>query len=95
VERIAGGREGGGRQVPEGEALGVFAVSITSQHNLLGKETEMIGKLIQVLRNEEGIETLEWIAMAFVIVTLVILVAYPGALPGVINTVATNIQTAL
>ncbi len=55
----------------------------------------MIGTLIRVLRNEEGIETLEWIGMAFVIVVLVILVAYPGGIPGVIQTVAGNIQTAL
>jgi SNF family Na+-dependent transporter len=53
----------------------------------------MIGQLMQVLRNEEGIETLEWIAMAAVIIVLVILVAYPGALPNAINAVIGNITT--
>ncbi len=52
----------------------------------------MFGQLMQILRNEEGIETLEWIAMAAVIIILVILVAYPGSLPGVINAIATNIS---
>ncbi len=52
----------------------------------------MFGQLMHILRNEEGIETLEWIAMAAVIIVLVILVAYPGTLPDVINAVATNIS---
>ncbi len=53
----------------------------------------MIGQLMQILRNEEGIETLEWIAMAAVIIILVILVAYPGSLPDAISTVIGNIVT--
>jgi hypothetical protein len=55
----------------------------------------MIANLVQVLRNEEGIETLEWIAMAFLIIVLVAVLVYPGGLPNGINTVISNITTHL
>jgi Flp pilus assembly pilin Flp len=56
---------------------------------------EMMNRVLAVLRNEEGIETLEWIAMAFVIIVLVVIVAYPAGLPAAIGTVVGNITAAL
>ncbi len=53
----------------------------------------MISKLVRVLRNEEGIETLEWIAIAALVIILVAAVVYPGNLPGVLNSVITDIST--
>jgi len=47
-----------------------------------------------VQKNEEGIETLEWIAMGAVIVALALLV-YPGTLATTINGVITAIGTKL
>jgi hypothetical protein len=47
-----------------------------------------------VQKNEEGIETLEWIAMGAVIVALALLV-YPGSLANTINAVIAAIQTKL
>jgi len=47
-----------------------------------------------VQKNEEGIETLEWIAMGAVIVSLALLV-YPGTLATTINGVITAIGTKL
>ncbi len=48
------------------------------------------------LRNEQGIETLEWIAVGALIVA-VALVVYPGTLPGglqgVINTIVGKTNT--
>jgi hypothetical protein len=44
--------------------------------------------------NEEGIETLEWIAMAAVIVALALLV-YPGTLATTINAVIAAIGSKL
>ncbi len=55
----------------------------------------MISNLVQILRNEEGLETLEWIAMAFLIIILVALVAYPGTLLSTINDVISNISSHL
>ena len=55
----------------------------------------MIGELIRILRNEEGLETLEWIAMAFLIIILVALVAYPGNLLNAVQNVISNISTHL
>jgi Flp pilus assembly pilin Flp len=43
-----------------------------------------------VQRNEEGIETLEWIAMGAVIIALALLV-YPGTLATTINSVISSI----
>ncbi len=51
----------------------------------------MIGQLVRILRNEEGIETLEWIAMAFLIIVLLAVLVYPGTLSAGINTVIGNI----
>ncbi len=53
----------------------------------------MISKLVQVLRNEEGIETLEWIAIAALVIILVAAVVYPGNLPSTLNSVIGNIGT--
>ena len=56
---------------------------------------EMMNRVLAVVRDEQGIETLEWIAMAFVIITLVVIVAYPAGLPAAIATVVGNITAAL
>jgi hypothetical protein len=45
-------------------------------------------------RNEEGVETLEWIAMAALIIGLM-LVVYPGTLGDTVNGVMTSLQTKL
>jgi hypothetical protein len=55
----------------------------------------LLKQIRNVLRNEEGIETLEWIAMAFLIIVLLAVVVYPGSLQGVIQAVIGNIQTHL
>jgi Flp pilus assembly pilin Flp len=55
----------------------------------------MISKLLQILRNEEGLETLEWIAMAFLIIVLVAIVAYPGGLLPAVQSIITNIAAQL
>ncbi len=52
----------------------------------------MVAKLIQVLRDEQGIETLEWLAIAALIIILVAAVVYPGNLPTILQTVITNIS---
>jgi hypothetical protein len=51
----------------------------------------MLRRLVVALKGEEGIETLEWIAMAFLIIVLLAVVVYPGTLSAGINTVITNI----
>ena len=51
-------------------------------------------KIIGYLRDESGIETLEWIAVAALIVALAIAV-YPGTLQTAINDVITDISTKL
>ena len=51
----------------------------------------MISNLVQILRNEEGLETLEWIAMAFLIIVLIAVVAYPGTLLSSVTSVITNV----
>jgi hypothetical protein len=57
---------------------------------------EAMNRVLAVLRNEDGIESLEWIAMAFVIIVLFAVVVYPGAaLPGAVTTVIGNIVAAL
>jgi len=56
---------------------------------------ETVNRVWAVLRNEEGIETLEWIAMAFLIIVLVAIVAYPGGLLPAIQGVIANISGAL
>jgi Flp pilus assembly pilin Flp len=53
----------------------------------------MMTKLMQVLRNEEGIETLEWLAIAALIIILVAAVVYPGTMPSTLNSVITSIGT--
>ncbi len=55
----------------------------------------MLSNLVQILRNEEGLETLEWIAMAFLIIVLVAVVAYPGALLSAVNSVIANVAANL
>jgi Flp pilus assembly pilin Flp len=53
-------------------------------------------KILRYLKDEQGIETLEWIAVGALIVALA-LVVYPGTLqPGlqsVINTIVSKINT--
>jgi Flp pilus assembly pilin Flp len=49
---------------------------------------------LRTLRNESGIETLEWIAMGAVIVALALAV-YPGTLATTINNVIGAIGTKL
>ncbi len=57
---------------------------------------EMLVRRVQLaLRDEQGIETLEWIAIAFLIIVLVAVVVYPGTLPSSINSVITNIGTKI
>jgi len=53
-----------------------------------------VKKIIGYLRDESGIETLEWIAVAALIVALAIAV-YPGTLQTAINDVITDISTKL
>jgi len=55
---------------------------------------QLFQMLTSYVRDEEGIETLEWIAMGAVIVALALLV-YPGTLATTINGVITNIGTKL
>ena len=55
----------------------------------------MLNRVLAVLRNEEGIETLEWIAMAFLIIVLVAVVVYPGGLGPAITGVVANVTAAL
>jgi Flp pilus assembly pilin Flp len=56
---------------------------------------EMLNRMLHVVRDEQGIETLEWIAMAFLIIVLVAIVAYPGGLLPAIQGVIGNITAAL
>ena len=56
---------------------------------------EMMNRMLHVVRDEQGIETLEWIAMAFLIIVLVAIVAYPGGLLPAIQGVIGNITAAL
>ena len=57
---------------------------------------EMMNRVLNVVRDEQGIESLEWIAMAFVIIVLFAVVVYPGtALPNAVTTVIGNIVAAL
>ncbi len=53
----------------------------------------MIANLLRVLRNEEGIETLEWLAIAALVIILVAAVVYPGNLPSTLSGVISNIST--
>lgn len=57
--------------------------------------TELMGKIGGILRDERGIETLEWIAIAFLIIVLVAVVAYPGGLLTGIQGVTASIVAAL
>ncbi len=56
---------------------------------------EMMNRVLAVLRNEQGIESLEWIAMAFLIIVLFAVAVYPGGLIQAVNTTIANIVTAL
>ncbi|MBI3827450.1 MAG: hypothetical protein HY294_15765 [Candidatus Rokubacteria bacterium] len=51
-------------------------------------------KLMTALRDESGIETLEWIAVG-VLILIVAFAIYPGALQGALNTVVGNVGNAL
>jgi len=51
-------------------------------------------RILGYLKDERGVETLEWIAVGALIVSLAILV-YPGTLKAGIDDVITDIVTAL
>lgn len=51
-------------------------------------------RILGYLKDERGVETLEWIAVGALIVALAMAV-YPGTLQTGINNVITNITTAL
>ena len=51
-------------------------------------------KILGYLKDERGIETLEWIGVGALILG-VAFVVYPGTLQGALTTVVTNIGTAL
>jgi Flp pilus assembly pilin Flp len=54
----------------------------------------MLQRMIGYLKNEQGIETLEWIAVGALIIA-VALVVYPGTLQDGLVTVVTNITDKL
>jgi len=56
---------------------------------------EMMNRVLNVVRDEKGIESLEWIAMAFVIIVSFAVLVYPGGLVGAVNTTIANIVAAL
>ena len=51
-------------------------------------------RILGYLKDERGIETLEWIGVGALILG-VAFVVYPGTLQGALTTVVTNIGTAL
>jgi Flp pilus assembly pilin Flp len=51
-------------------------------------------KILGYVRDEQGVETLEWIAVGALIVALALAV-YPGALQTALEAVITDISTAL
>jgi len=55
----------------------------------------MISKFMQILRDERGLETLEWIAMAVLIIVGVAAVAYPGGLLGAVQGAIGQVTAAL
>jgi uncharacterized membrane protein SpoIIM required for sporulation len=55
----------------------------------------MIAKLVQVLRNEEGIETLEWIAIAVLVVIGIAFTVYNGPLVGAVSTAVANVASSI
>ncbi len=55
----------------------------------------VVNRVQMALRDEEGIETLEWIAIAFLIIVLLAVGVYPGTLQGTIQGVITRIGAAL
>ena len=54
----------------------------------------MMRRILGYLKDERGIETLEWIAVGALILAVAIAV-YPGTLTGQLQTVVTNIGTTL
>ncbi len=56
---------------------------------------ELARRIQAVLRDERGIETLEWIAMAVLIIVLVAVVVYPGGLIPAINGAIGQVTAAL
>jgi hypothetical protein len=60
----------------------------------LREEVIMLQCIFRCARNEEGVETLEWIAMGALIVGMM-LVVYPGTLGDTINGVISALQTKL
>ena len=57
--------------------------------------SKLMNRVLSVVRDEQGIETLEWIAMAFVIIVSFAVLVYPGGLVGAVNTTIANIVAAL
>ena len=53
-----------------------------------------MNRLITTLRDESGIETLEWISIG-VLILLVAFAIYPGALQTALTTVVGDVSTAL
>ena len=51
-------------------------------------------RILGYLKDERGIETLEWIAIGALILGVAVVV-YPGTLQGALTTVVGNISTAL
>ncbi len=48
-----------------------------------------------VLHDERGLETLEWIAMAVLIIVLIAAVVYPGNLLGAVTAAITRVSNVL
>ncbi len=57
--------------------------------------TELARRIQAVLQDERGIETLEWIAMAVLIIVLFAVAVYPGGLIGAVNGAIAQIVAAL
>ncbi len=51
-------------------------------------------QILGYLRDERGLETMEWIAVGALVVAMAIFL-YPGAIQTALNTVVGNISTAL
>jgi hypothetical protein len=57
--------------------------------------TELARRIQAVLQDERGIESLEWIAMAVLIIVLFAAVVYPGGLIGAANGAIAQVVAAL
>lgn len=68
---------------------------LSSPQEVVSKKGEAVMKrILGYLKDERGIETLEWIAVGALILGVAIAV-YPGTLQGSLTTVVTNIGTTL